>query len=54
MESPKKFEPADEIGEVDPKVIGDIVARFCPSCSPSEIVRLVLEVLARKSLGEAD
>ena len=54
LETPKTVVPVDEIGEVDPKVIGEIVARHCPNCSASEIIRLVLEVLARKSLGETD
>lgn len=54
MASPEKSDPEDEIGDVDPAVIGTIVARYCSGVSPSEIVRLVLEVLARKSLGEID
>jgi hypothetical protein len=54
MDWSKTSEPTDEIGEIDPKVIGELVARYCPDCSPAEIVRLVLEVLARKSLGDVD
>jgi hypothetical protein len=54
MASPEKGDPDDEIGDADPAVIGAIVARYCSGVSPSEIVRLVLEVLARKLLGEID
>jgi hypothetical protein len=52
MDWPKASEPADEIGEIDPEVIGALVARYCPDCSPAEIVRLVLEVLGQKSLDD--
>jgi hypothetical protein len=51
---PAKPDPDDEIGDADPVAIGAIVARYCSGVSPSEIVRLVLEVLARKSLGKLD
>ncbi len=54
MAFPERIDPDDEIGAVDPAVIGAIVARFCSGISPTEIARLVLEVLARKSLGEID
>ena len=54
MTLPETREPVDEIGDVDPAAIGAIVARYCSGVSPSEIVRLVLEVLARKLLGEID
>lgn len=54
MAPPETRDPVDEIGDIDPAAIGAIVARYCSGVSPSEIIRLVLEVLARKSIGEAD
>jgi hypothetical protein len=51
---PETRDPDDEIGDIDPVAIGAIVARFCSGVSPSEIIRLVLEALARKSVGESD
>lgn len=54
MASPEKNETEDEIGDVDPAVIGAIVAQHCSSVGPSEILQLVLEVLTRTTLGEAD
>ena len=51
---PETRDPVDEIGDVDPEAIGAIVARYCRGVSPSDIIRLVLEVLARKSVGESD
>jgi hypothetical protein len=54
MALPETREPVDEYGDVDPAAIGAIVARYCSGVSPSDIIRLVLEVLARKSAGESD
>ena len=54
MAPPETREPVDEIGDVDPAAIGAIVARYRSGVSPSDIIRLVLEVLARKSVGESD
>lgn len=52
MDWPNTSEPADEIGEIDPEVISALVARYCPNCSPAEIVRLVLDVLGQNSVDD--
>ena len=54
MALPETLNPVDEIGNVDPAAIGAMVTRYCSGVSPSDIIRLVLEVLARKSVGESD
>jgi hypothetical protein len=48
---PALSDPSDEIGEADPGVIGNIVARLFPHLSAAEIIQLVAAVLP---LPEAD
>ena len=45
MPEDKATEPSDDIGDVSVEEIAAIVTRFCPNCSPEEILRLVMEVL---------
>jgi hypothetical protein len=55
MADPHDPDCSDEIGEIDMDEIAQIIARFCPDCSPEEIMRRVRDVvtLKRKS-GDPD
>lgn len=48
MTDPERTEPGDEIGEASVEQIAAIIARFCPDCSPEDILRHVHEILAPK------
>jgi hypothetical protein len=47
---PETRNPVDEIGNVDPAAIGAMVTRYCSGVSPSDIIRLVPEVLPGSQL----
>lgn len=43
-----KTEAGDEIGDVNVEEIAAIIARFCPHCSPEEIMRLVQDIVSMR------